>query len=341
MDNNSPLISVIVPIYNVEKYLPACIDSILAQSYKNLEIILVDDGSPDNCGKICDEYAEKDSRIKVIHKENGGISSARNAALDIASGDYIGFVDGDDSIHEIMYEELYSAITKTGAEISVCGFRKHSQNESPWLNTNVPDADTIELSPQDALRETLKASVFGAYVFCKLYSRKLVADIIFEPNFAICEDIPYTAEAIMRAHKVAYIPKQLYNYLQRPGSALHSGFDEKFFTYYLAHLKVIESAKKHALLHDELVNIQSRTVLCCLMMAHDLRLEKKRPKKFSRRIKQNIRKHISRESLALLNHSHQKQARILSISFTAFRLFIDIGVFKKNLLKRKGGSYEL
>ena len=112
------LISVIVPVYNVEKFLVKCVDSILAQTYTNLEIILVDDGSPDNCPAICDELAKKDNRIKVVHKENGGLSSARNAGLDIAKGEYIGFVDSDDFIAQDMYEYLYNLIEKHNVEVS-------------------------------------------------------------------------------------------------------------------------------------------------------------------------------------------------------------------------------
>ena len=111
INKEHPLISVIVPIYKVEKYLSKCIESIIAQEYSNIEIILVDDGSPDNCGKICNDYAIKDNRIKVIHKENGGLSSARNAGIDIAQGEYIGFVDSDDTIEPYMYEKLYNAIS--------------------------------------------------------------------------------------------------------------------------------------------------------------------------------------------------------------------------------------
>ena len=107
------LISIIVPIYNVEKYIHKCIESIINQTYKNLEIILVDDGSPDNCGNICEEYAKNDSRIKVIHKENNGLSSARNAGLEICKGDYIGFVDSDDYIELNMYEVLINALKNT------------------------------------------------------------------------------------------------------------------------------------------------------------------------------------------------------------------------------------
>ena len=118
---NNPLISIIVPIYNVEVYIRNCVDSILGQSYENIEIILVDDGSPDNCGDICDEYGSKDKRIKVIHKKNGGLSSARNAGIDIATGDYLGFIDSDDWIESDMYESLYTALTSHKADISVCG----------------------------------------------------------------------------------------------------------------------------------------------------------------------------------------------------------------------------
>ena len=111
-------ISVVVPVYNVEEYLDQCVESLVGQTYKNLEVILVDDGSPDNCPAMCDEWAERDNRIKVIHKENGGVSSARNAALDIASGDYIGFVDSDDWIEPDMYEILIKNAKKYDADIS-------------------------------------------------------------------------------------------------------------------------------------------------------------------------------------------------------------------------------
>ena len=117
------LISIIVPVYNVEQYLDDCLISIINQTYKNIEIILIDDGSTDKSGKICDEYAKKDSRIIVIHKENGGVSSARNAGLRIAKGAYIGFVDPDDWIAEDMYEVLYSNAKKYDADVSVCKYK--------------------------------------------------------------------------------------------------------------------------------------------------------------------------------------------------------------------------
>ena len=118
--NSQPKISVIVPVYKVENFLDRCVESIVGQTYENLEIILVDDGSPDNCPAMCDGWAEKDSRIRVIHKENGGVSSARNAALDIATGDYIGFVDSDDWIEPEMYSSLIQQISESGKHIALC-----------------------------------------------------------------------------------------------------------------------------------------------------------------------------------------------------------------------------
>lgn len=123
------LISIIVPVYNVEKYLKECIDSVISQTYKNLEIILVDDGSTDKSGEICDEYSKKDSRIKVIHKENGGLSDARNVALDIAKGEYIGFVDSDDYVEKDMFETLYKLAEEHNTEISSISFYKTLENE--------------------------------------------------------------------------------------------------------------------------------------------------------------------------------------------------------------------
>jgi glycosyltransferase involved in cell wall biosynthesis len=117
-----PLISIIIPVYNAEQYLHRCVDSILAQTYKNLEIILVNDGSKDNSGKICDEYAELDNRVRVIHKQNGGAASTRNAGLDVANGEYIAFIDSDDSIIPDMYDTLYNRISKSNADIAICGF---------------------------------------------------------------------------------------------------------------------------------------------------------------------------------------------------------------------------
>ena len=121
IEHNNKLISIVVAVYNVEKYISACIDSLLAQNYANVEIILVDDGSTDHSGEICDSYSKRDKRIKVIHKENGGLSSARNVGIEMANGSLIGFVDGDDTVEKEMYEQLYTNMISTNSDISICG----------------------------------------------------------------------------------------------------------------------------------------------------------------------------------------------------------------------------
>ena len=128
-EDSKKMISIIVPVYNVEKYLNRCVDSIINQTYKNLEIILVDDGSTDNSGKICDEYQKKDSRIKVIHKTNGGMSSARNAGLDIATGNYIAFVDSDDYIALNMMATMRGYVVDNNVDMAVCGFTRLTENK--------------------------------------------------------------------------------------------------------------------------------------------------------------------------------------------------------------------
>ncbi len=207
------LISVIVPVYKTENYLCKCVDSILAQTYTNLEIILVDDGSPDNCGKICDEYAAKDSRVKVIHQKNGGLSAARNAGLDIATGEYIGFVDSDDYIAPDMYEKLYNALVSNEADMSICNHQKvgiklfFDDNEMPLL--------TEVISEQDAMRkqyECLNCSIVVAW--SKLYKRVIWNDLRF-PSGKIHEDEFVSFDVFYKCKRIAIISDKLYCYYIR------------------------------------------------------------------------------------------------------------------------------
>ena len=169
-------ISVIVPVYKVEEYLCRCVDSIINQTYKNLEIILVDDGSPDSCGRICDEYAEKDSRIKVIHKENGGLSSARNAGLDIATGDYIGFVDSDDFIDAEMYSMLYEMIKNADVEISGVNGRSFVEEEHllPYIagRKNISKEQSCEEAIKGLLLRTFNSSVCSKLFLGSLFKSR-------------------------------------------------------------------------------------------------------------------------------------------------------------------------
>ncbi len=208
-------ISVIVPIYKVERYLRQCIDSIINQTYSNLEIILVDDGSPDNCGIICDEYAKIDKRIKVIHKENGGLSSARNAGLDIATGEYIGFVDSDDYIDKTMYEELINSIKKYDSDISTGMFF----NKYRFFRKNSKGFDKeLVFKGKDKFINTkvgYKCIYFN--VWSKLYKREIFDNIRF-PEGMCFEDSYIIYEILDKAESISYVPKYLYYYRIRKNS---------------------------------------------------------------------------------------------------------------------------
>lgn len=205
------LISVIVPVYNVEKYLPKCLDSIVNQTYRNLEIILVDDGSPDNCGTICDEYAKRDNRIRVIHKENGGASSTRNAGLDVALGEYIGFVDSDDMIHPEMYELLLNALRGSEKKIACCqsGWR-------PKETIEMTRIDPREVGIEDTLNGIFLGKV-GTAVWCRLYHRVVWKELRF-PVGETNEDYPLLVPTTVAAGGMVYVPAKLYYYRATPNS---------------------------------------------------------------------------------------------------------------------------
>ena len=165
------LISVVVPVYNVEKYIDKCINSIINQTYKNLEIILVDDGSPDNCGKICDEYAKKDNRIKVTHKENGGVSSARNIGIKNATGDWLTFVDADDWIENNFVEQLLKIGNQENAEIVLCGYNRVNRNNKCEVNAS-GDKETFNSS--EYLIKALNPQTGFGFCHMKLIKRNII-----------------------------------------------------------------------------------------------------------------------------------------------------------------------
>lgn len=222
------LISVVVPIYKVEKYLPKCVDSICGQTYQNLEIILVDDGSPDQCGKLCDEYAKQDGRIKVIHKKNGGLSDARNAGIDVATGTYIGFVDSDDHIHPQMYETLYNGIKDNHADLSICRYKNVDEGETVD-NRNIKNAQWVTMTTdQEKFEYSLGEFTTDCFTVAwnKLYKTELFKDIRY-PYGKIHEDEFTTYKTIELADKVAYTEEELYFYVQRQGSIMDNGFDKR------------------------------------------------------------------------------------------------------------------
>lgn len=213
------LISVILPIYNVELYLEECIESVIRQSYKNLEIILVDDGSTDQSSNICDEYAKIDNRIKVIHKENGGLSDARNAGIFASSGSYIALVDSDDLVAQDFIAELYECCINSNAMIAACEYSKFSNKEE----IIAPNAWAISqiLSGRELIKQIYQgqAGAFGFVAWNKLYDRKLF-DTIQYPVGRIYEDTFTTYKLFLSSNQIALVNKPLYFYRIRPESIM-------------------------------------------------------------------------------------------------------------------------
>ncbi len=235
------LISVIIPVYNMQQYLKQCIDSVINQTYKNLEIILVDDGSTDDSPNICDEYALKDNRIKVIHKQNSGVSSARNAGLDIAKGDYIGFVDSDDFISSDMYETLYNAIIKTDAQFVLCNWFKG--NDDNWVEyKNFPKTENI--TRNDALE------IFIGYMFVvnKLFKKSFITDFRFSEVQEYGEDLLFCFNAFLKVESVVCVNKPQYYYRLNFNSVTNNNkFKKSFLRVFDIYTLQEEYAKKEKL----------------------------------------------------------------------------------------------
>ena len=214
-------ISVIIPVYGVEKYLEKCVSSVLAQTWEDLEVILVDDGSPDNCPAICDALAARDSRIRVLHQPNGGLSAARNAGLDIAGGAYIGFVDGDDYIAPDMYEKLYAALTDTGADMSVCGYRYVDEDGAPAMD--LPPLPRQVMTPDEVFRQMERPFSEWRYVTAvnRLYRRELFEGLRFRVG-KVHEDEFLAHHVLARCGTVAVIPDEPYFYVQHTGSIMNA-----------------------------------------------------------------------------------------------------------------------
>ena len=218
------LISVIVPVYKVEPYLDKCISSIANQTYRNLEIILVDDGSPDNCPAMCDAWAEKDSRIRVIHKPNGGLSDARNAGMAVATGGLMAFVDSDDWIAPDMYEHLYQRLAQDNSDIAACGVQMVWEDGTS--SRMLTKEGNCVLNQEETMRAIIEESWLKQPVWYKIYKTELVRDILF-PVGKYHEDVFWSYQAVGRAQRVSVSDHIGYYYLQRSGSIMGEGYSLK------------------------------------------------------------------------------------------------------------------
>lgn len=224
MENKS-LVTIVVPVYNVEEYLDRCVQSIVTQTYSNLEIILVDDGSPDRCGEMCDDWAQKDNRILVFHKDNGGLSDARNYGIKRAHGEYISFIDSDDWVTKYYIQHLVDAIEKDNADLAMCWYKKVSKFEE----LNINDSSLIKykyLLTEGCLGDLLYQKKTDTCAWGKLYSNRLFS-ILNYPVGKLYEDIPVTYAAILASKRIARIENEDYYYFQRNNSIQHMEFNKQ------------------------------------------------------------------------------------------------------------------
>lgn len=234
---NQGLVSIIVPVYKAEKYIHQCIDSLLAQTYRNIEVILVDDGSPDHCGKICDEYAAKDYRVKVIHQQNGGVSVARQTGIDHATGEYSIHADPDDWVELNMIEELVAKAVADNADMVICDFYRESKSDRIHVCQNPGD----DLSASAVLRKILSQQLHGSCCN-KLVNRSHIEGIGFIPeDLCILEDELYNIRILARKIKVSYLPKAFYHYRVENEHSLCNTISEKSFKSKVKAVSEIES----------------------------------------------------------------------------------------------------
>lgn len=300
------MISIIVPVYKVELFLQECIDSILQQTYRDLEIILIDDGSPDNCGKICDEYAIKDERIKVIHKKNGGLSDARNAGLEVCSGEYIAFIDSDDILHPDFIEILYQNLVINKALISCCNFQnfKHTSDIDYRLTEN-----KVETFTGDEFLEILYEPHWipqNVIVCNKIYHKSIFEKLRF-PLGKLHED-EFVFHEIYNGQKViVYSPLELYFYRKHESSITQNRNLKNYYYTKEAHVLRIDFGKK-----NNLTNFVKKTEINLLKTS----IQNYYNSNFDKKVKKDILK----KPTLLLHLYFDKHFNLKEITYLLFQL---------------------
>ncbi|MGN1328893.1 MAG: glycosyltransferase family 2 protein [Eubacterium sp.] len=253
-------ISIIVPVYKVEQYLDRCIESIVNQTYKNLEIILVDDGSPDKCPEICDKWAQKDCRIIVIHQENSGVADARNKALDICTGDFVGFVDSDDFVDSDMFEILVKQLEENDADISRCTYKRiHDNSDSiEYIKNN----KTISVkSGTEYLVDMFNDNTLNSPCWNKLYSKKIIGNNRFLDGYKIGEDNYFNYQVIKNAQKIVLINQSLYNYTYRTASITSVNDVSAWIQNVELHIQIFKRESGNARISAHIANVSAAWIL--------------------------------------------------------------------------------
>ena len=334
------MVSVLVAVYNVEDYLPRCLDSVLSQTYHDLEIILVDDGSTDSSGSICEEYAERDERVKVIHQANEGLSSARNTGLRAATGDYILMIDGDDALHPQMIEILYKLITSGDYDFSMCyGEIVYDINVLNIKYNELYDNDSlIELSPDICMKNMYIGSpwihCFYSVVWNKLYKKELIDNCYFKrlPSNDVLQDLNFNTRIYQQITKAILIPSNLYYYIQRSSSFQHLGIS----------LRIVNSISSHYICLNEIpIEKKQYRAWCMMSLYRRMYLIRYRTRNtiYEKRAYENcsyVRKNTIREFLGNMYIPFVKKCKLLLFNYCPclFSRVINIGEWMVKVKKR-------
>lgn len=299
---NNPKISVIVPVHNLENYIEKTVTQLINQTYKNLEIILVDDGSTDNSFEICKKLEQKDNRIVVLHKENGGVSSARNLGIEKASGEYISFCDGDDGIEKDIYEFLYSNLVKDNADISICGSTIIYQNGI--VHNIATNNHIVWETPQEYIKALFKGTT-TMDVYTKLYKANICKSTMFSTDLRTNEDKFYCFSAALKARRISLNDISKYVYFRRTGSSTVTAFSEKFFDGMKSSDMMIEICKNS---YPEILNDAYANKMSTVLRTYKLMLLRKGEKDFPEKSKEiknyikNFDKKIAKNYLSNKNY---------------------------------------
>lgn len=311
------MISVIIPIYNVEDYLVDCLNSVINQTYRDLEIILVDDGSVDACSEICDKYSLTDKRIKVIHKKNGGLSDARNAGIDIATGEYITFVDSDDMLDLNMISYLYELIEADKSDISSCRRLRINENGTLISNNLLDEGHYCVKGADNCMHEYLSKNNFDTVAWAKLYRMSLFKDIRY-PVGRYNEDVFTTYKVVAMSKSISIGLAQLYLYRERSNSIMTSSFSVKHLDSIYGKLEMQEYVSQ--MFPKELKYAKAQVVYACNQCVMKIAKSNYRDKETIKMIQGLYRKNI----MSFLTSG----SSVVSKCFAMFNFLSTIGVIR-------------
>lgn len=328
------LVSVIIPAYNIEDYIGRCLDSIISQTYKNLEIIVVDDGSRDHTGEILDNYAKKDRRIKVIHKENGGVSSARNKGIEAAEGDYIGFIDGDDLIESEMYKTLVDLLEEENADIAHCGYQMVFPDRIDYYhNTGKKKIQTTE----EGLKDLLSGEMIEPGLVNKIYKKELIKYCRLDETVKINEDLLMNYQLFKLSQKSVYYDITPYSYMIRSRSATGAN---SLITKREDALRVLNQIKDDCINNNLLSIIYKRYIYLLMAICRDdlkdrsyIEYQKKQRKQLKKELKTDVFKSCIPKKLKYMSLFSCYLPHIMKVIYKMYDL--KTGTSKKYLVNKE------